>query len=84
MTKVECEIHKATYPTGAFHQAQTSFAFKRHEIYRFFIRKIVAASYLTQKVQDILVTFGNKPTDELLAARMEKIMDYGNFSVAKK
>ena len=42
------------------------------------------AQTVKKALADALVTFGNKPTDELLAARMEKIMDYGNFSVAKK
>lgn len=42
------------------------------------------AQTVKKALADALVIFGNKPTDELLAARMEKIMDYGNFSVAKK
>ena len=42
------------------------------------------AQTIKKALADALISVQSKPTDELLTARMEKIMDYGNFTETKK
>ena len=42
------------------------------------------AQTIKKALADALISLQSKPNDELLAGRMEKIMNYGNFTEAKK